>query len=404
MTTRGKDSQLNRNPTLSGKMSPEERQKSYNSYIFSKIWVDYDVANQCLKKLNAIFDYSKKPRFLDTEDKYTRYGYVQNKKGAYKYIKSDFVSAEEIEKDISNKNNEKIDKENIKKPIVKSSDNKWNMPSYKKNYNKYGNNDLLLDHRHVGMLLIGPANSGKTSILRKFRMDIINSTKKNIEDKENHEVTSLQPVVMLNTTPAGLRVFLINVLQKLHTPICERKGQNDELVLKVTEALVKAGTRMLILDEFQNVLAGVSPGSKQNLLMQTLVHFSNEAGLSLVIAGTEDVNYAIGTVAALSSRLHAFHLDGNWRKKKAFQKMLGDLTTKIGIVGKPPLYGNETAKIIYRLTEGLIGEVADIINELIYYHGHKGYIALEDFDNIPWVKPSERHVATAGRKNIKYKK
>ena len=161
---------------------------------------------------------------------------------------------------------------------------------------------------------------------------------------------------------------------------------------------------MLILDEFQNVLAGVSPGSKQNLLMQTLVHFSNEAGLSLVIAGTDDVKYAIGTVGALSSRLHAFHLDGNWRNKKLFQRMIGDLTTKIGIIGKPPLYDHETAKIIYRLTEGLIGEVADIINELLYYHGHKGYIALEDFDNIPWVKPNERRVAAAGRKNIKYKK
>ena len=220
MNTSRKDSPSNPNHILFGKMSTEERIKTHNSYIFSKVWIDYDVADECLKKLNAIFDYSKKPRFLDTEDEYTRYGYVRNKEEEYKHIKSYFVSAEEIEKDISNKNNEKIDQKTTKENIVKSWGNKDNKPFHKEHYNKYDNNDLLLDHRHVGMLLIGPANSGKTSILRKFRTDIVNFTRKNIEDKEKHEVTSLQPIVMLNTTPASLRIFLVNLLRKLHAPIC----------------------------------------------------------------------------------------------------------------------------------------------------------------------------------------
>ncbi len=80
MNTRRKDSLPRPNHMLFGKMSTEEHTKTHNSYILSKVWIDYDVADQCLKKLNAIFDYSKKPRFLDTEDEYTRYGYTLNKK------------------------------------------------------------------------------------------------------------------------------------------------------------------------------------------------------------------------------------------------------------------------------------------------------------------------------------
>ena len=314
--------------------------KNHKSYVPPKIWVDYDVANQCLKKLDALFTYPKNPRW--TERQY------------------DF--------DIGTK----VLANNTLSRKIKNKD------------------DLLLNHRHTGMLLIGPANSGKTSILRKFRKNIITSYKgKYIYDEERHQVASVCPIIMISTMPASINILLQNLLYALKTPVAKIRGNKDEMLLMATRALIKAGTRMIILDEFQNILAGVTPGRNQALLMQMLVHFSNAAGVSLVVAGTEDVQYAIGTVGALSSRLHGFRLKA-WKPDQNFQTMLGEIAQKMRLECNPPFTSPEVSRRIYTLTEGLLGEVADILTKVAYYHGKNGQVTLEDFENIQWMKPSDR--------------
>ena len=241
--------------------------------------------------------------------------------------------------------------------------------------------------RRQGMLLKGSTNSGKTRILRKF--------KKRIEQDRGGEITvgdykqkiSLHPIIYISTPPLKMLFMFKDILKQLNAP-CPVRTSQDELLGKVIESLIESEVRMLILDEFQNVLEG----EKGNLplLMRILVHISNKAGMSLVLAGTPEIDVAISKHDPLRNRLLLFKTS-IWSKGKDFQDFLFAMGASHNIICEPHLYSPKMAKKIFNMTEGIIGEVSNVLFRLSALSDN-GFINEEIFSKLEknWIIPSKR--------------
>ena len=241
--------------------------------------------------------------------------------------------------------------------------------------------------RHQGLLLKGNTNSGKTRILRKF--------KKRIEQERGGEITvgdykqkiSLHPIVYISTPPLKMLFMFRDILKQLNAP-CPARTSQDELLEKVIESLIESEVRMLILDEFQNVLEG----EKGNLplLTKTLLHISTKAGVSLVLAGTPEIDVAISKHDPLRNRLLLFKTS-IWSRGKDFQDFLMAMGASRNLIYHPLLHSPKMAKKIFDMTEGIIGEVSNVLFRLSALNDN-GFINEKTFSQIEknWIIPSKR--------------
>ena len=247
--------------------------------------------------------------------------------------------------------------------------------------------DKRLMQRRQGMLLRGNTNNGKTRILLKFKEVIQEKTGNEFHVGAHKQKVSLHPVIYVSTPPSKMQFLFRDILQKLDAPYPNRLSK-DELLGMAVDALVESEVRMLILDEFQNTLEG----EKNNLplLLKSLLHISNKAGVSLVLAGTPEIEVAIATQAPMRNRLLRFPIP-EWRNNGEFQNLIKSMEEARNLRCTPPLHSPDIARQIFNMTEGLIGEVANLLFQLSTLSDN-GLLNAENLSEVSrnWLNPSER--------------
>lgn len=216
----------------------------------------------------------------------------------------------------------------------------------------------LLDHpkhhRMPGLLIYGETNNGKTMLSQRFIRD------HPAEDNPTGNSANI-PVLHIQMPPdATMRDFFISILDAGFASY----GERDSIaVLRVNTLnhLRVCGTRMLIIDEFHNMLQG-SGGKTQRGFMALIRFLINELQIPIVCFGTEKARIPFKYDAQLSNRFERFELP-NWKYDREYARFLNSYERLLPLRRKSNLIEPKLAKYIIEKAEFTIGEVADLLKK-----------------------------------------
>lgn len=216
----------------------------------------------------------------------------------------------------------------------------------------------LLNHpqtnRMPNLLLVGRSNNGKTEILKEFR-------RRYPAEERLHEDSIYVPVLYVECPPGpNDGMFLDKALRTLGVDPKSCPGTSDKIEA-LSMQMVKVKTKVLLLDELNSVLAGSV--TKQLLLLTIIKYLSNQTKISIVAAGTVDALQAVATDAQLESRFPVRPLK-RWRNADPdFRQLLASFEYILPLQKSSNLSQLQMARLIYGLSEGVIGGVATLIRD-----------------------------------------
>jgi hypothetical protein len=244
-------------------------------------------------------------------------------------------------------------------------------------------------HRMPNLAIIAETNNGKTKLLNNF-VDEHNP----IPDP-NQDRTPM-PVIMIQTPPRPDEGRLYTeLLRKLNieSPATVR---SESQLNRLRLLLPKLGTRMIILDEFSNALAGAY--AAQRRFLNGIKYLGNELQIPIVVSGVPDALAAIRLDPQLANRFQPAFLP-RWSGSPAlYARLLLSFESQLGLLKPCDFRNKKLVKRMLDLTgDGIIGETAALLRKLA-----KGAILdkkeLIDLDSlseenlrqIRWVRPQDR--------------
>lgn len=213
----------------------------------------------------------------------------------------------------------------------------------------------LLNHPEISrmpnMLLVASTNNGKTRILERFAK--MHAATDNLGGEAAHV-----PVISVGAPnkPEERRLYA-NILDKINA---RYSATSDIDVVKnnVFDKIAKLGTRMLIIDEFHNLLQ--ASALKQREFLVVIKTMCNDLGISMVCAGTEDVVHAMATDPQLANRFPPFILP-RWRSGEEYRRFLASYERVLPLRLASGLSESKLAHHIWSMSEGTVGETVDLL-------------------------------------------
>ena len=205
--------------------------------------------------------------------------------------------------------------------------------------------------RPHNLLVLGPTNNGKTMVAERFRR----MHPSHMATAGNHEIV---PVVMLQmpADPTIGRLVAV-ILAAMGSPI--RFLRTAERCLQLTLRLLEVcETRMLILDEFHNLL-GV-PARRQRELLNFIRYLGNERRIPVVCLGTREAWLAVRADPQLENRFTPYLLPV-WNDGSELARLLASFEACLPLREPSHLAANELRSEILRRSEGTIGEIATLV-------------------------------------------
>lgn len=241
--------------------------------------------------------------------------------------------------------------------------------------------------RMPNLLIIGDSNNGKTKILKHFM-------KRYQVDIDEDTALIIEPVVMVSApSKPDENSFYIRLLQELSTPYIKNESTSVKRE-RVIRVLKKRKTRMLIIDEIQHVIAG-SYNSQRNFL-NAIKDLSNTLQIPIVGAGIEDAFHAIQVDTQLANRFQVEILP-RWKintseDKKNFARLIASIEQSLVLPEASHLYKQPYLDNIHYLSEGLIGEVFQVLRHLAIFsiRNNRSHINQDAFDSLKLLPPSNR--------------
>lgn len=237
-------------------------------------------------------------------------------------------------------------------------------------------------HRMPNMLLVGDTNNGKTMLIRRF------CSRHEASDNPGADAASV-PVLYVQAppTPDESR-FYSYILNLLFAPYRQRDRleKKQDMVLTL---LRKVGMRVLVIDEIQHVLAGSL--HKQRTFLNVIKYLGNELQVPIVAVGTLDAFRAIHTDPQLANRFEPATLP-RWNLDEEFLRLLVSFERMLPLRKPSTLHTPALAAKLLSMSDGLIGELAQILNTAAIHAVKSGKecIDMKVLENIRWVSPPER--------------
>ena len=202
--------------------------------------------------------------------------------------------------------------------------------------------------RMPNLLIIGPTNNGKSTIIEKFRRKYPpGETRKNFTDVRMPVVTFQMP-----PDPSGTR-FYSNLIKS--TGAEARLCRTAELEQAALSRLRSVKAQILVVDELHNVLSGRSDVRRE--FLNTLRFLGNELRIPIVGVGTKDAYLAIRTDDQLENRFEPIPVP-RWREGDDLLSLLASFEAVLPLRRRSEIATTEMAKYILARTEGTIGEIA----------------------------------------------
>ncbi|CAM4210426.1 TniB family NTP-binding protein [Pseudoalteromonas ostreae] len=245
--------------------------------------------------------------------------------------------------------------------------------------------DLLVypkKHRMPCMLIVGDSNSGKTMIAERF-IDLHPAYER--EDNEGIVIPAL--FIQSPPTPSESRLYS-NILSKLFAPF-RPSDSAEKKHHQVKTIMAACNVKMLVIDEIHSLLAG--PLDKQRVFLSVIRNLSNELKIPIVGLGTKDALRAIKTDPQLDNRFKPSLLP-RWEMDTDFRRLLASFERMLPLANSSNLKSKAIAQKVYFMSEGLLGEVSDILTQAAIFAIRSGLesITLELLEKIDYESPKER--------------
>ncbi|MEO8129822.1 MAG: TniB family NTP-binding protein [Bryobacteraceae bacterium] len=241
-------------------------------------------------------------------------------------------------------------------------------------------------HRMPNLLLAGDTNNGKTMLIRRFV---------ELHPAEQGDLGSKRRVLLIQAPPVpDERRLYFAILDALHAPY-STSGLTAAKMVQVAAMLRKTGVRMLIIDEIHHLMAGHL--EKQRQFLNVLKYLSNELQISLVGSGIKDALRAVQTDPQLANRFEPAGLP-RWTLDREFRMLLMSFEQALPLRNPSNLAGKELAPALLAMSEGTIGELANVLSAAAAAAIRTGQEQIDEvlLKRIGWIRPSERK-ASAGR-------
>jgi AAA+ superfamily predicted ATPase len=237
-------------------------------------------------------------------------------------------------------------------------------------------------HRMPNLLIVGDTNNGKTMIVRRFH-----EKHKAYDNEEADAITLPVFAIQAPAVPDEGRLY-DEMLVKLNAPF-KFSEKPTKKFFQVIHILEQTNTRMLVIDEIHNIIAGNL--SRQRAFLNVLKNLCNELEVSLVGVGTEDAFNAINTDPQLANRFEPMILP-RWRMDEEYLRLLASFERILPLSVPSGLKQDSLAKQILIMSEGIIGEISSVLSRaaIAAIENNQEHITLKVLKSISWDQPSER--------------
>ena len=231
------------------------------------------------------------------------------------------------------------------------------------------------------LLIVGDSNNGKTSVVKKFLK--MHMPTDGIE-------TDAVPVIIVQAPPRpDTAMFYDSILDEILIPF----KKSDSLSRKdaeITYYFSKLGTKMLIVDEIHNILSGSI--AKQKEFMNALKNLNNKLSIPIVLVGIKEALNATNTDFQISSRFKPLYLK-RWNFNNEYLSLLKSIERILPLKKESNLsVDSKLAEIIVENSEGLLGEIIELINlsAIEAIKTGKEKITADEVKSIGYIQPSLR--------------
>jgi type II secretory pathway predicted ATPase ExeA len=240
-------------------------------------------------------------------------------------------------------------------------------------------------HRMPNLLIVGDTNNGKTMVTTRFQ------EKHKAHDNVDADAIMLPVfVVQAPSVPDESRLY-DEMLTKLSAPFkhTEKPSKKQFQVIRILE---QTSTRMLVIDEIHNIIAGNL--SRQRAFLNVLKNLCNDLRMPLVGVGTEDAFNALSTDPQLSNRFEPVSLP-RWINNNEYLRLLASFERMLPLKNPSHLTEHTLADKILNMSEGIIGEISNVLTRAaeIAIGNRQERITLktlESLKSLTWTQPSER--------------
>jgi hypothetical protein len=209
-----------------------------------------------------------------------------------------------------------------------------------------------ITNRMPNRLVVGRSNSGKTELLKEFLL-------RHPVEMRSEEDAMYVPVFFIPTPPGPDEDMFLT--RALHT-LGGRINVADKASVKLSmllDRLSRVGTRMILLDELNALLAGSA--GKQRYFLQLLRYISNESRISIIATGTDDARIALSTDAQMESRFPVRSIPRLIEPDTGFRQVLMSFESTFPLRHASNLAARATARLLFEYSNGVMGELAMIL-------------------------------------------
>lgn len=207
-------------------------------------------------------------------------------------------------------------------------------------------------HRPRNLLITGPTNNGKSMIVERFRR--VHPAGPSTEgDYEMIPVLAVQ----MPTSPA-IRRFYGAILSALNAPVSPF-GTIERAERLALTILSKVGTRMIVIDELHNMLAG--SWRQQREFLNLIRFLCNTLRIPIIALGTKEAQIALRSDDQIENRFEPLILP-RWRDDHDFARLLASFEASLPLRNPGALAGDASLRRrVLERTGGLIGEIDALI-------------------------------------------
>lgn len=201
--------------------------------------------------------------------------------------------------------------------------------------------------RTQGLMLVGPYANGKTMIAERFAVEHLRTSPK-------------QRVWIAQTREgAGLGHFYASILQALRAPGADMWNL-DRKAEQLDHLLASVRPRVLIFDEFHNALRGRARDVEA--VFAFLRRIGRQYDISPVLIGEVAVCDFINATSEMASRFDLVAVP-RWQYDENYLMLLDSLEAALPLAKSSDLSTEPLARLIFSLSEGLIGEIVTIVTK-----------------------------------------
>ncbi|MGL4610148.1 MAG: TniB family NTP-binding protein [Trueperaceae bacterium] len=233
-----------------------------------------------------------------------------------------------------------------------------------------------------GAMLIGDNFNGKTTVIRTF-------CERYPTTRDPEYDTTTIPVLFVESPPAsGERRLYSKVLETLNVPH-NPNAKITELHTQIIRVLKLCHTKMLIIDNLHHCFSGTL--RERQAMLRVLRNLCLELSIPIVGVGSPELLGSKDLKVELNTSFPPTILP-RWKNDDVFKSLLATFEERIPLRKPSGLSEDGLAKQLHTMSEGLIGELAEIFRRAATRAVEKNQEAITKatLENIEWVSPKHR--------------